>query len=154
MHFNERLWVPAWWWLLFALMIGSVALAVFAYLPWWAATAITLSIATALGSGLFGYGRLRITADSDGLQAGRAKIQWRWIGGVEVLDHGAFAAQLKDPANHPAHLVIRPYASQGVRVTVDDPADPHPAWIVSSRHPQQLAAAIDDLHGTAVKLRI
>ncbi len=150
MHFSERLRVPGWWWLLLALMIGSVALAVFAYLPSWVATTITLSIATALGLGLIGYGRLRITADADGLKAGTAKIEWRWIGGVEVLDQGAFAAQLNDPANHPAHLVVRPYAPHGVRISIDDSADPHPAWLVSSRHPQQLAAAIDDhVHGTA-----
>ena len=43
-----------------------------------------------------------------------------------------------------AFLVTRPYISRAVKVTIEDPADPTPYWLISSRHPRQLTAA---LHG-------
>ena len=41
-----------------------------------------------------------------------------------------------------AHLVLRPYVASAVEITLDDPADPVPYWLVSSRRPQELAAAL------------
>ncbi len=42
-----------------------------------------------------------------------------------------------------AHLVLRPYVSTAVEITLDDPADPVPYWLVSTRRPEALAAALD-----------
>ena len=40
-------------------------------------------------------------------------------------------------------VALRPWsASAGVYVKIDDPEDPHPAWLFTSRHPARLAAAI------------
>jgi hypothetical protein len=41
-----------------------------------------------------------------------------------------------------AHLVLRPYIKTAVEITLDDPDDPVPYWLVSTRRPQQLAAAL------------
>ena len=37
---------------------------------------------------------------------------------------------------------LRPYLSRAVRIGIDDPADPTPYWLVSSRRPDRLAAAL------------
>ena len=42
-----------------------------------------------------------------------------------------------------AFLVLRPYLKRAVRVPMQDPADPTPYWLVGSRHPDALAAAIN-----------
>jgi hypothetical protein len=40
-------------------------------------------------------------------------------------------------------VALRPWsAPAGVLVRLDDPEDPHPAWLFTSRHPVRLAAAI------------
>lgn len=40
-------------------------------------------------------------------------------------------------------VALRPWsAPAGVYVQLDDAADPHPAWLFTSRHPARLAAAI------------
>ncbi|MPN07380.1 hypothetical protein SDC9_154650 [bioreactor metagenome] len=41
-----------------------------------------------------------------------------------------------------AFLATRPYIRRVVEVTLADPADPHPYWLISSRHPEELADAI------------
>jgi hypothetical protein len=38
--------------------------------------------------------------------------------------------------------VQRPWIGGAVQVVIDDPADPTPYWVVSSRDPVRLAAAI------------
>jgi hypothetical protein len=40
--------------------------------------------------------------------------------------------------------VLRPYIKTTVEITLDDPEDPVPYWLVSTRHPQRLAAALQD----------
>ncbi len=42
-----------------------------------------------------------------------------------------------------AYLLVRPYLKRAVRVTVVDPADPTPYWLVGTRHPEALAAALN-----------
>ena len=39
-------------------------------------------------------------------------------------------------------MVQRPWVSGAVQVIIDDPADPTPYWVVSSRDPVRLASAI------------
>jgi len=41
-----------------------------------------------------------------------------------------------------AYLLLRPYLKRAVLVTVRDSRDPAPYWLVSSRDPEHLAAAI------------
>ena len=48
-----------------------------------------------------------------------------------------------------AFVTQRPWLSESVQVTVDDAADPHPYWLVSSRRPAQLAAAIETARAQA-----
>ena len=42
-----------------------------------------------------------------------------------------------------AYLLLRPYLKRAVRVEITDPADPAPYWLVSTRHPDELAAGAD-----------
>ena len=41
-----------------------------------------------------------------------------------------------------AYLLLRPYLRRSVRVDVVDPADPTPYWLLATRHPDRLAAAL------------
>jgi hypothetical protein len=40
-------------------------------------------------------------------------------------------------------LVLPPFVPTAVRVELHDPADPTPYWLVGTRHPHHLAAAIE-----------
>jgi hypothetical protein len=42
-----------------------------------------------------------------------------------------------------SYLVVRGWIHRGVRIDNIDPADPAPFWIITTRHPQKLAEAIE-----------
>ncbi len=77
------------------------------------------------------------------LRAGRALLPRSVIAGVEALDAEQVRQARGMTADARQYLMLRPIAcGTAVRVRLDDPADPHPAWLVTSRHPQRLAAAL------------
>ena len=69
--------------------------------------------------------------------------RWQHLGPAEVLDPEATRRALGPGADARAFLVTRPYLKRAVRVPVTDPADPTPYWLVGSRHPDALAAALN-----------
>jgi hypothetical protein len=69
---------------------------------------------------------------------------------VEVIDVEARRDLLGPDADPLAFVVQRPWISGGVRIDLDDPADPSPYWYVSSRHPRRLAAALLEARSAAV----
>lgn len=138
----ERVRVPAWWWVVAAVMVISVLVAAgFALGLVWglALTAISAALVAAV---LVPYGHARIEVDDRGLRAGDAFIEWPWVGAVAHLDQTATQQRLRGRADARAYLFQRPYLTEAVEVTLADPADPHPYWLITSRHAEQLAAAI------------
>jgi len=61
---------------------------------------------------------------------------------VTPLDAEAMRLQAGRDADARAFLLLRPYLKRGVRVDLTDPTDPAPYWLISSRHPDRLAAAL------------
>ena len=80
-----------------------------------------------------------IAVSSAGLRAGRALLPVSAIGEVSLLDHPAFEAERVPGA--PVYEIVRGRRG-GVRVVVDDPTDPHRAWLLSTAHPAELAQAL------------
>ena len=143
MLFRERLSVPAVWWLLAGLFALSVLLAVGAYLgPGWGAgtTLATLLVAAAI----FASASIVISIDTDQISVGRASIEHHYIAGCRALDAEQSRRRGGVDADARAHMVLRPYVKTAVEITLDDPDDPVPYWLVSTRQPQRLAAAMQD----------
>jgi hypothetical protein len=143
MLFHERLTVPAVWWLLAGLFALSVLLAVGAYLgPIWAAgtTVATLLVAAAI----FASASIVISVDTDQIRVGRASIEHHYIAGCRALDAEQTRRRGGVEADARAHMVLRPYVKTAVEIILDDPDDPVPYWLVSTRHPQRLAAAMQE----------
>ncbi|GAB3622985.1 hypothetical protein GCM10027418_10670 [Mariniluteicoccus endophyticus] len=140
--FRERLSVPASWWAVLAVFVVSVFVAgAFSLGPAAAALMTVLFTAVALAV-VLSYGGTRIVVDDEALQVGDSRIEWRWVGGVRHLDPEATQRRLRTEADARAHLEMRSYIREAVEVTIDDPADPHPYWLVSSRRAEHLAAQI------------
>lgn len=141
MLFRERLTVPIVWWALAGLFALSVLLAIGAYLgPVWGVgtTLATLLVAAAL----FASAAIVISVDRDQIRIGRASIEHAYIAGCRALDADATRRRAGVEADARAHLVLRPYVKTAVEIALDDPDDPVPYWLVSTRHPRQLAAAM------------
>jgi len=140
--YDERLGVPLRWWALATMFLASMLVAFLVATPTWVAVAGT-SVLVALVLALFlGYGAARVSVRDGVLTAGRARISLEHVGEVEALDAASTRLLAGREADARAYLLLRPYLRRAVRIGIDDPADPTPYWLVSSRRPDRLAAAL------------
>jgi len=140
--YRERLTAPLSWWIAavgFAVVWGWVFLVA---TTWAIAIVVTVVLVAIGGYAVWRYGSVLVAVDPDGLHVGQAFVGPQHVGDATVLDRAAYRTQLGTGADARAYLMTRPYLDHGVLVTIDDPADPAPYWLVSSRHPDELAAAL------------
>ncbi|GAB7050817.1 DUF3093 domain-containing protein [Catenuloplanes indicus] len=150
--YRERLTVTWWLWLLGFAAAAALALEVWlgadgvrAWLPF----AVLLPL-TALG--LWALGRIRVEVGpgpdgEDALLVDDAHLPVRFVSDVIPLDAEGRREILGVAADPLAFVVQRPWISGAVQVLLDDPADPTPYWVVSTRHPIALAQAVLDARG-------
>ena len=140
---DERLFVPVMWWVVSMFLALTFVVAVWAVLSdLWALGALVIFTSLVAGF-LMVYGSARISAEGAGLRAGGAKIGWEWVSGATALDSEQSRTALNAAADGRTWLLVRPFLKGCVQVDLDDPADPHRHWLLGSRHPSQLAAAIN-----------
>ena len=140
--YAERLAVPLRWWVQGTMLVASLWLATVVALPpvaSWLVTGGALAVLIAL---LSSYGAARIEVSDGVLRAGRARIEVAHLGAATALDADAARRLAGVDADARAYLLLRPYLKRAVRVDLHDPADPAPYWLLSTRHPAELAAAL------------
>jgi hypothetical protein len=141
MLFRERLRVPLAWWVLALLLTVTMLVVVGFYLgPGWGIGVAVVTLGAA--AGLFTSTSILVTVDGDELRVGRAVIERTYIGGCRALDAAATEVRGGVQADGRAHLVLKPYIATAVEIELDDPDDPVPYWLVSTRNPDGLAAAL------------
>ncbi|WP_435769228.1 DUF3093 domain-containing protein [Nocardioides sp. SYSU DS0651] len=141
--YHERLKVPLRWWAQGTMAVAALWLSVVVALPGPVAWAITGGAMGLLALCLFAYGDARVAVADGWFRAGRARIQASYVGAVAALDAEETRRVAGPEADARAYLLLRPYLKRAVRVEIADPADPTPYWLVSSRHPEALARALD-----------
>ena len=143
MEYNERLHVPLRWWVQGIMLIASFWLALVVAVPQFEALVWGLTaLVVALMAGAFRAYGARVEVTDSTFRAGRACIELNHVGTVEHLDAQRTRAVAGVEADARALLVLRPYLKNSVKVEITDPNDPTPYWLVSTRHPQQLAEAL------------
>lgn len=142
-RYCERLRVPVRWWLQGGLLVTSFWVAMVVAIPERAAWGIAAALMVMLAAALWAYGAARVEVKDGWLYVGRARIEVTFVGEVRALDADATRQWSGPLADARALLLLRPYRSQAVRIEIDDPDDPTPYWLVSSRRPAELAAALD-----------
>ena len=142
--YRERLFAPPLWWLIAAVMAASLGIAYAVATPAWLALTVTALATAVVVVGLAAYGSALVCVDADGIRAGRAVLPMDACGAVTVLSDSEFRDLRGPGADARAYLLLRPYVATAVRIDVADTADPTPYWLVCTRHPERLAAAITD----------
>lgn len=148
--YSERLMPPWWLWLLVVTLTGTLGVAYgAAYGPTvgWA----VFVAAAGLAAGLLVASAPVVRVDDTVLRAGRARLPLRWAGTATPLDVESARRARSVDADARAFLVLRTWTTgRAVRVDVTDPQDPHPYWLVTTRHPDRVVAALDTARpGTA-----
>jgi hypothetical protein len=141
-EYAERLTVPLRWWVQATMLIATFWLALAVAVPPVAAFSVTGAICALVAAGFLRYGAARIEVDERELRAGRAHIATAYVGAVTPLDKEQARLVAGRDADVRAYLLLRPYAKRAVRVEINDPGDPTPYWLLSTRHPKRLARAL------------
>jgi len=141
--YHERLRVPGSWWLLGLLSILLLGSGFLAGFDWRPAAFVYGVLIVVMASGLIAWGLLSIEVTGGELRVSGHRLPLAGAGPVTVLDADQTRALRGPRADPAAFLVARPYLPRAVYITVDDPAAATPYWLIGTRRPEQLAAAIE-----------
>jgi hypothetical protein len=138
--YSERLWPSAPVWvvaLLFATMAGIVPV------PYGAVPAVAAGVVVgALIAAALVLSTPLVEVRDGHLHAGRAHVPLALLGPVTALDRAAMRNAQGRELDARAFMVTRGWIGGGCRIELLDPADPTPYWLVSTRRPERLAAAL------------
>ncbi|NYD24465.1 DUF3093 family protein [Kineococcus aurantiacus] len=138
---RERWWPAATSWLSWLpAPVGGALVALPIWGPGGAAVGAAVGALAAVGVLLSLAWTTRLT-DTE-FRVGRARLPLDVVSGVDVVTRQERRAALGPGLDARAHLAIRSWIGTAVRIHLDDPADPTPYWVVSTRRPQRLAAEI------------
>jgi hypothetical protein len=141
--YRERLYVPLAWWLLAVPTVLILGGTVYAGLPWPWPVVIVGGLAGGCAALLIVLGRGSVEVGDGALWAGGAVLPLTTVTEVIALDERQ-STRLRGPRADPAaHLYSRPYLKKSVYVALDPAACGAPYWLIGTRHPAELAAAIE-----------
>jgi hypothetical protein len=151
LQFHERRTVPWWWSVVGAVIAVPTTEAVVVMGPEMSNQHPTLTlaigclVATLALEALFLVllGRSTVDVDESGLRAGNVALPASRIGRVRALD-AATAHRLLGPGlRADAELSLRPWIKTAVQIEVEDTVDTTPYWVVATRRPSELVAALE-----------
>ena len=142
MRYAETLRVPLRWWALATTFHVTVFVAFAVALPL-AVTVTAVAALVVLSTAWFlSYGSARVVVTDRTFRAGRAQVPVSLLADPRALDAAETWQAAGPGADARAYLLLRPYTRESVMVQLVDPADPTPYWLVSTRRPARLAAAL------------
>jgi hypothetical protein len=138
--YRERLWPAPWLFISTALVIPASLLV---FLPINQTAGVIVAVVLYLGCVvllLLGSPRLAVTETE--LLAGRARLPISAIGAANGFAGMEARLERGQRLDARAWLMIRGWVDPVVRLRVDDVSDPTPYWLLSTRHPDEVIAAI------------
>jgi len=141
--YRERLLVPVSYWLIAVPVVVSLGAEAYFFVDGWIPPLVIGLFAVIVGVFLGHWSAATIEVTDSVLRAGSDTLALSEAGQVLALDERQ-AAQLRGPKADPAaRLLLRPYLRRAVYVGLADPSEGVPYWLVATRHPEELAAAIE-----------
>jgi hypothetical protein len=140
--YRESLRTPVWWYVV-ALGVASLLAAEFHIagfsLTDWIPFGTLLPLAVII---VWSLGRGAVEISDGEIRTRGAHLPLRYVSGAIALDERTLRRVVGREGDPAAFVSIRPWIGPGVQLWLDDPDDPAPYWILSSRHPQQLVDAV------------
>lgn len=138
--YRERVWPAPWIGLIAALAIPASLLT---FAPINALVGAIVGSVLALGViGIAVASAPTISVGDGMLRAGSAHVPLSLVESTSVARGDDARLARGQHLDARAFLVLRPDVSSVLRVDLSDPDDPTPYWLLSTRRPEQLAAAI------------
>jgi hypothetical protein len=139
-YYRERLWPAPWLYIATALVIPATLLV---FVPINFEVGIIVAAVFYLGSiGMLVAASPVIAVTSTELIAGKAKLPISLIGATEGFSGDEGRLERGQRLDARAWLLIRGWIDPVVRITLTDPNDPTPYWLISTRHPDRISEAL------------
>jgi hypothetical protein len=140
--YRESLRTP-WWWYPVALFVSALLAAEFHiagyaltdWIPFLTLVPFALIVVWWLGRG-------KLTISAEELTIRGARLPLHFVSGAVALDARTLRRVIGREGDPSAFVSIRPWIGPGVQVQLDDPDDPTPYWIISTRQPGRVAAML------------
>lgn len=157
--YSERLWIPLWWWLVgaaVAALVGYELHLAFRDVPIWVLVLALQPVSILCGLWL-SRSRISVTTDPgtgtggpDGSArsrgalhiAGRAHLPLAAIARTVAVPPSAKRSAMGPQLDPAAFVHHRAWIAPLTLIVLDDPDDPTPYWLVSTRHPNRLLESI------------
>ncbi|MEV4346215.1 DUF3093 domain-containing protein [Actinoplanes sp. NPDC049596] len=140
--YRERLTLRWWMWpvgLLVVVILGVEITIGFAELPIWLPFAVLTPLTVAL---LIWIGRIKVEVTGGELRVDDARLPVEFIADVVALDNEGKREALGVGAHPLAFVIQRPWIGPAVQILLNDPDDPTPYWVISTRRPVELATVL------------
>ncbi len=140
--YREPLRTP-WWWYVVAAGVASLLAAEFHvaglrltdWIPFGTLIPLSLMVVWWLG-----HSALEIRDDE--LHIRGAHLPLRYVSGAVALDAVTLRRVVGREGDPASFVSIRPWIGPGVQLWLDDPDDPAPYWIVSTRRPHRVVEVL------------
>lgn len=148
--YRERLLVPVGYWLLAVPVVTVLGAEAYFFVDGWIPPLVIALLAVLVGVFFTHWSLGTIEVAGNVLRADGDTLALSEAGDVIALDEKQ-ASRLRGPRADPAaHLLLRPYLKRAVCVTIAEPGEGGvPYWLIATRHPERLAAAISAARDSA-----
>jgi hypothetical protein len=145
--YRERLSPSPWIYLACALIVPACLL-VFAPISWLAGIVSAVLLFGGVCALLY-FTSPTLTVQNGEFRAGTAHIPLRFTGAATGYRRERATAARGVDLDARAFLRLRGWVDPVVRVDITDPEDPTPYWLVSTRRPEELIAALESARATS-----
>jgi hypothetical protein len=145
--YREKLWPAPWLFISTALVIPASLLV---FLPINPTVGVVVAIVLYLGCvGMLLVASPAIEVSHSDLVAGRARLPLSSVGSLAAFAGDDARLERGQRLDARAWLLIRGWVDPVLRMQVADAGDPAPYWLISTRKPEAIIAAIETARGAA-----
>lgn len=141
--YHERLLVPVAYWLLAVPVVTVLGAEAWFVAGGFVPPLVIAVLGALVATFLVHWSRAVIEVTDGALRAGPDTLALSEAAEVVALDERQANALRGPRADPSAHLLLRPYLKHAVYIGLAKPAAGVPYWLVATRHPAQLAAAVE-----------
>lgn len=146
--YSESQRVPLTWWLLGALLIGLLSWQAQMQREWYWGIVAGVVVSAAVIWSLISLSSTKVmvvqeTTGERWLYAGAAKLPADVVSRTLVIPPTAKQAAMGRQLDPAAYVLHKTWIPTMAMLVLDDPDDPTPYWLISSKEPQELLEALD-----------
>ena len=141
--YRERLLVPVSYWLLTVPVVVTLGAEAYFFVDGIIPPLVIGALFAIVATFLVHWSTATIEVTGGVLRAGKDALALSEADEVIALDEKQATALRGPRADPAAHILLRPYLKRAVYVSLADPGEGVPYWLVATRRPEELAAAIE-----------